>query len=274
MDFRLICLRWVCCNWKFSSFHDICWEMAALKWIEFLLKITNKSGIWYITLQINFSFSNSLLIVKFIQFHRMGPNFGFTRWLIFPKQSYRLSWHLVGIKYTIGTWHCAICRQMYTEDLVYGVGETWIQKCHSFFSLVVWTKESLFDCQYAFLLFFWTPINRFCLSWCEPNNQFAAFNMRINYLNFLLRVKLMKSQQIVQTTSGRKKINKERLRSVNQFKERQPKWMNEKANECRKIEERSKERSKHRLMDVRTTKQTNEWMNGSMNRWMNGWMNK
>ena len=120
---------------------------------------------------------------------------------------------------------------------------------------------------------FWIPINRFCLSWCEPNNHFAAFNVQINYLNFLLRVKLMKSKQIVQTTSGRKKINKERLRSVNQFKERQPKWMNGKANECRKIEERSEERSKHKLMDERMNKQTDEWMHGSMNRCTHEWMN-
>ena len=122
-------------------------------------------------------------------------------------------------------------------------------------------------------IIFWTPINRFCLSWCEPNNHFAAFNMQINYLNFLLRVKLMKSKQIVQTTSGRKKINKERLRSVNQFKERQPKWMNGKANERRKIEESSEERSKHKLIDERMNKQTDEWMHWSMNRWTHEWIN-
>ena len=171
--------------------------MAALERIDFLKEITNKSGIWYLTFLIKFSFSNSLLIVKFIQFHRMGPNFGFTRWLIFPKQSYRLSWNLVGIKYTIVSWHCAICRKMYTEDLVYSVGEIWIQKptivdvdgikYHSFLSLVVWTKESLCCCQ------------------C------------VNYINFLLQLTLVKSKQLVQTTSRRKKMSKERLRqSINE----------------------------------------------------------
>ena len=94
---------------------------------------------------------------------------------------------------------------MYTEDLVYGVGETWIQKP------TIVDVDGIKYHKWNQISQMWMESNiiPFCLSWCEPNNHFAAFNMQINYLNFLLRVKLMKSKQIVQTTSGRKKINKQ-----------------------------------------------------------------